>query len=78
MASTCPKCHRVLEEDEVCCAQVRYTWRCTGCFKFDSGFIIPYGPCFLCGSQLEVIPDRDLGDGMQFLPVREALHFELD
>ena len=78
MASTCPKCHRVLEEDEVCCAQVRYSWRCTRCFKFDSGFIIPYGPCFLCGGKFEVIPDRELGDGMQFLPIRDALQFELD
>ncbi len=49
MPSTCPKCRAVLEEDEICCAQVRYTWRCKSCFKLTSGLAIPYGKCFLCG-----------------------------
>ena len=37
MPSSCPKCRQVLEEDEICCAQVRYTWRCKSCFKLTSG-----------------------------------------
>ena len=78
MPSTCPKCRRVVEEDEICCAQVRYTWRCKSCFKLTSGFAVPYGKCFLCGGELEVIPGRDLGDSMQFRAIRDAVQFELN
>ena len=78
MPSSCPKCHAVLEEDEICCAQVRYTWRCKSCFKLTTGFAIPYGKCFMCGSELEVIPGRDLGDSMRFRAIRDAVQFELD
>jgi len=78
MPSTCPKCRRVLEEDEICCAQVRYTWRCKNCFKLSSGFAVPYGKCFLCGGELEVIQGRDLGDSMRFQAIRDAVQFELN
>ena len=78
MPSSCPKCHAVLEEDEICCAQVRYTWRCKSCFKLTTGFAIPYGKCFMCGGELEVIPGRDLGDSMRFRAIRDAVQFELD
>jgi rubrerythrin len=78
MPSSCPKCHRVLEEDEICCAQVRYSWRCKSCFKLTSGFAVPYGKCFMCGGELEVIPGRDLGDSMRFRAIRDAVQFELD
>ncbi len=78
MPSSCPKCHAVLEEDEICCAQVRYTWRCKSCFKLSSGFAVPYGRCFLCGGQLEVINGRELGDTMQFQAIRDAIQFELN
>jgi rubrerythrin len=78
MPSSCPKCRRVLEEDEICCAQVRYSWRCKSCFKLTSGFAIPYGKCFLCGGSLEVVPNRDLGDSMRFQAIRDAVQFELN
>ncbi len=78
MPSTCPKCRRVVEEDEICCAQVRYTWRCKSCFKLTSGFAMPYGKCFLCGGELEMIPGRDLGDTMRFRAIRDAAQFELN
>src|SRR5690242_15824406 len=78
MPSTCPKCRGILEEDEICCAQVRYSWRCRSCFKLTSGFAIPYGKCFLCGGDLEVIPARELGDSMRFRAIRDAVQFELD
>ena len=78
MPSSCPKCHAVLEEDEICCAQVRYTWRCKSCFKLTTGFAVPYGKCFMCGGELEVIPGRDLGDSMRFRAIRDAVQFELD
>ena len=78
MPSTCPKCRAVLEEDEICCAQVRYTWRCKSCFKLTSGFAVPYGKCFLCGGDLELIQNRDLGDSMRFQAIRDAVQFELN
>jgi rubrerythrin len=78
MPSSCPKCRRVLEEDEICCAQVRYTWRCQSCFKLTTGLAVPYGKCFLCGGELKVIEGRNLGDSMRFRAIREAVQFELN
>lgn len=78
MPSTCPKCRKVVEEDEICCAQLRYSWRCRSCFKLTTGFAIPYGKCFLCGGDLEVIPTRELGDSMRFRAIRDAVQFELN
>jgi rubrerythrin len=78
MPSFCPKCHAVLEQDEICCAQVRYTWKCKSCHKLTSGFALPYGKCFLCGGDLEVVEGRDLGDGMRFQAIRDAVQFELN
>jgi rubrerythrin len=78
MPSNCPKCRRVLEEDEICCAQVRYTWKCQSCHKVCSGFAVPYGKCFLCGGELELIEGRELGDSMRFQAIRDAVQFELD
>src|ERR1019366_884907 len=78
MPSTCPKCHAGIEEDEICWVQVRYTWRCTSCFKLTSGLAVPYGKCFLCGGDLEVIADREQGVSMRFHAIRDAVQFELD
>lgn len=78
MPSSCPKCRRTVEEDEICCAQVRYSWRCKSCFKLTTGFAIPYGKCFLCGGDLEIVANRDLGDSMQFRAIRDAVQFELN
>jgi rubrerythrin len=78
MPSSCPKCHRVLEEDEICCAQVRYTWKCTACHKLSSGFAIPYGKCHLCGGKLSVVESRELGDPMRLRAIRDAVQFELN
>jgi rubrerythrin len=78
MPSTCPKCRAVLEEDEICCSQVRYTWKCRECHKLTSGFAIPYGKCFLCGGELQVVENRDLGDSMRFQAIRDAVQFELN
>ena len=78
MPSFCPKCHGVLEVDEICCAQVRYTWRCKGCHKLTTGFALPYGKCFLCGGELEVVEGRDLGDPMRLRAIQEAVQLELN
>jgi len=78
MPSTCPKCRRVLDQDEICCAQVRYTWRCKSCMKLTSGFAVPYGKCFMCGGDLEVLEKREMGDPMRFQAIRDAVQFELN
>jgi rubrerythrin len=78
MPSSCPKCHHVLEEDEVCCAQVRYTWRCKKCQKLTTGLALPYGRCFLCGGDLEILENRELGDPMRHAAIREAVQLELN
>ncbi|MBZ5585251.1 MAG: hypothetical protein LAQ30_24210 [Acidobacteriia bacterium] len=78
MPSSCPKCHRVLEEDEICCALVHYAWRCTRCYKLTTVLAIPFGKCFLCGGDVEVLGERDLGDSMRFQAVRDAVSFELN
>lgn len=78
MPSFCPKCHKLLDEDEICCAQIRYTWRCKQCHKLTTGIALPYGKCFLCGGELEVLQDRDLGDPLDLRAIREAMQFELD
>lgn len=77
MPSFCPKCHEVLEQDEICCAQVKYTWRCRRCHKLTTGFALPYGKCFLCGGELEIL-ERDLGDPMRLDAIREAVQLELN
>jgi rubrerythrin len=78
MPSTCPKCRSVVDDDEICCAQVRYSWRCKSCFKLTSGLAVPYGKCFMCGGDLEIIRNRDLGDSMRFQAIRDAVQFELN
>ena len=78
MPSTCPKCHSVLEQDEICCSQVLYTWKCKECHKLATGFALPYGKCFLCGGELAIVEGRDLGDSMRFRAVRDAVQFELN
>jgi rubrerythrin len=78
MPSNCPKCRRVVEEDEICCAQIRYTWKCASCHKLCTGFAIPYGKCFLCGGELQLVENRDLGDSMRFQSIRDAVQFELN
>ncbi len=55
MASQCPKCHRTVEEDIVCCAEVRFTWKCRGCHKRSTGFFVPFSRCHLCGGELQVL-----------------------
>lgn len=78
MPSTCPKCRRTVAEDIVCCADLRYTWKCTSCHKVSSGFAIPYGKCFLCGGELRVVEGHGFDDPMKIRPIRDAVQFELN
>ena len=78
MSSFCPKCHAVLETDEICCAQIRYTWRCTKCHKLSTGFALPYGKCFMCGGDLVQLEAREIEQPMRLRAVREAVQSELN
>ncbi len=78
MASTCPKCHQIIEDDDVCCAEVKYTWRCKACGKLSTGFVVPFGRCFLCGGENEVIEGYRGARPGQVAIVREAVQYEID
>lgn len=78
MASTCPKCHRIVESEGVCCAGIKYTWKCKSCGKLSTGFVVPYGRCFLCGGAIEVIHGYS-GDQPELVAIaQEAVQYELD
>jgi len=78
MPSSCPKCHEVVAEDIVCCANLVYTWRCIKCRKLSTGFAMPYGKCFMCGGGLEILAGREFDDPMKVRPIRDAVQFELN
>ncbi len=78
MPSTCPKCHQVLEEDYVCCADVTYTWKCTHCRKLSKGFVIPFGRCEACGGLLEIVDDSVYRDVARLRPIQQALQAEMN
>jgi len=78
MPSVCPKCHQVLEEDYVCCAEATYTWKCTQCRRLSKGFVIPFGRCELCGGRLEVVEEYAFEDPARLRPIQQALQAELN
>ena len=78
MPSTCPKCHQVLEEDYVCCADVSFTWKCSQCRKLSRGFVIPFGRCEVCGGTLEVVDDSSYRDAARLRPIQQALQAEMN
>ena len=78
MPSTCPKCHEVVPEDIVCCADLVYRWRCTSCHKVSTGLAIPHGKCFLCGGNVQVVEGYEFEDPMIVRPIRTAVQFELN
>jgi glutamate synthase (NADPH/NADH) small chain len=78
MASTCPKCHQIIEDDSVCCADVKYTWKCKSCNKVSIGFVVPYGRCYLCGGENEVIQGYEGMKPDLVAIVQEAMQYEVD
>jgi len=78
MASICPRCRKELEEDTVCCAELRHTWKCSSCGKRTTGFVVPYGKCFLCGGDITVVSAFKAEDERAVKVVEEALQFELN
>lgn len=78
MASTCPKCHQAIENDSVCCADVKYTWKCKSCGKLSTGFVIPYGRCYLCGGENELLEGYSGVKPDLVAIVNEAVQYEVD
>lgn len=78
MASQCPRCHKTLANDTVCCANLRATWKCKSCGKLTTGFALPYGRCFLCGGAIETVKGYKADDVKALQAVEEAVQFELD
>ncbi len=78
MASECPKCHQELEDDSICCAALRYTWKCKDCGKLSTGFAVPYGRCYLCGGKIEVVKAYKAEDVQSMKAIEEAVQFEID
>jgi glutamate synthase (NADPH/NADH) small chain len=78
MASTCPKCHQTIENDAVCCADIKYTWKCKSCGKLSTGFVVPYGRCYLCGGENEVTTAYSGAQPDLIAVVQEAVQYELE
>jgi glutamate synthase (NADPH) small chain len=78
MASTCPKCHKVIESDSVCCADVQFTWKCKSCGKLSTGFVVPFGRCYLCGGENEVTNGYSGEQPELVAIVQEAVQYEVD
>jgi len=78
MPSACPKCHQIVEEDYVCCADVTYTWKCTQCRKLSKGFVIPFGRCENCGGPLEIVDESAYQGAGRLKPIQQALQAELN
>jgi glutamate synthase (NADPH) small chain len=78
MASTCPKCHQVIDNDSICCADVKYTWKCKNCGKLSTGFVVPYGRCYLCGGENEVSKGYSGAQADLVAIVNEAVQYEVD
>ncbi len=78
MDSVCVRCHQHVAEGAVCCAELRHTWKCRRCGERTTGFVAPYGRCFLCGGDVETLGTPDAGDPALAGAVQEALQFEVD
>lgn len=78
MASQCPKCKQTLDDDIICCAELQQTWKCQSCSKLSTGFVVPYGRCFMCGGELEVIEGYTGDDAAKTKVIEEAVRYEVE
>jgi glutamate synthase (NADPH) small chain len=78
MGSTCPKCHQAIESDSVCCVDIQYTWKCKSCGKLSTGFVVPFGRCYLCGGENEVTQGYSGVQPELVAIVQEAVQYEVD
>ena len=78
MASICPKCRMELDDDIVCCASLRHEWKCRKCGKRSTGFVVPYGRCYLCGGENDTVRPYVTKDVKAARAVEEAVQFEVN
>jgi len=78
VVSVCPRCHQVIEKGALCCSELRYTWKCLACAELITGFVVPFGRCFLCGGELQLIKKPDSPDFAAVQIVEEAMQFEIN
>lgn len=78
MGSICPKCRQEIDDDAICCAYLRYVWKCHKCGKRSTGFVVPYGRCYLCGGENEIVHPYTTDDVSAVRAVEEAVQFEVN
>ena len=78
MVSVCMRCHKVVENDTICCAELRHSWKCKKCGKLTTGFVVPYGRCFLCGGEIETVQAYDAENKELAQAVETALQYEVN
>jgi len=78
MASHCPKCRQVVADDIVCCAELQNTWKCRSCGKLSTGFVVPYGRCFMCGGEIGVVQGYAADDPGKARAIEEAVQYEVN
>lgn len=70
---------QTLEDDVVATLHRRKTWKCQSCGKRSTGFVVPFGRCYLCGGELEVVAGGPVTDDPAAVRlVREAYERELE
>jgi glutamate synthase (NADPH/NADH) small chain len=77
MASMCPKCHQPVDEDIVCCANLKITWKCGKCGKRSVGFAFPFGRCPMCGGALSQVDLPSVEGREEVEAVQTAIQFEM-
>jgi rubrerythrin len=72
------RCHKVVQDDTICCAELRHTWKCKACGKLTTGFVVPYRRCFLCGGEIETVKPYEAENKEVAQTVEEALQYEVN
>lgn len=78
MATQCPKCHQVVGEDYICCANIEFQWLCESCHKRSRGFVMPFGQCSLCGGALQKSELPEHPSKKSLLALQEAIQIEIN
>lgn len=67
-----------LEDDEVKTLDVKKTWKCQACGKLSTGFVVPFGRCYLCGGELQTVQGYTTDNPTKVALVSEAYQRELE
>jgi rubrerythrin len=67
-----------VEDDTICCAELRHSWKCKKCGKLTTGFVVPYGRCFLCGGEIETVQPYEADNKELAKAVETAMQYEVN